>query len=289
MTSSSASARSGRRSQTVAALFARLTIRCFRLRYFIALALLIFGLLVADSLFGGTAFALNPVAQPSFEPAVYVTGTPVLTVESTLRSGAGVSIGALSDSELRALLSAGAPCMASIYKMAWPIARASGIEPTLVAAVIEVESSCNHRAVSPDGAQGLMQLVPESGARAGYRKAYGKDIIPSIAELHDTRTNIRLGVAYLRILENHFEPQASLEARPLLAIASYNCGPDVIDRRLPEAAMRWTTADTLLWIAQHTPRQTQVYVADVVARLSRYTEVLNSRRSAFGLDAESSP
>jgi len=75
------------------------------------------------------------------------------------------------------------------------IAKASSkyrIDSSLVKAVIKAESNFNHRAVSPVGAQGLMQLMPATAASLQVRDAFHPE------------TNIDGGVRYLRYLMNLF-------------------------------------------------------------------------------------
>lgn len=76
----------------------------------------------------------------------------------------------------------------------------------LVAALIRVESNFNPRAVSPKGAQGLMQLMPSTQADLGVRDPFSPE------------ENIRGGVRYLRWLLDAF--QGDLE----LTLAAYNAG-----------------------------------------------------------------
>ncbi len=82
----------------------------------------------------------------------------------------------------------------------------------LVRAVIKVESDYDPRAVSRAGAQGLMQLMPDTAERMQVR-----DIL-------DPRENILGGVRYLRVLANLFN--GDLE----LTIAGYNSGENAVLR-----------------------------------------------------------
>lgn len=80
------------------------------------------------------------------------------------------------------------------------------ISASLIKAVITEESCFNNKALSPVGAQGLMQLMPET---ADWLK---------VRDPHDPTDNIRAGVRYLASLRKQFD---SLE----LALAAYNAGP----------------------------------------------------------------
>lgn len=101
-------------------------------------------------------------------------------------------------------------------------ARAQGLEPHLLAAVIEVESAGQPRAVSHVGALGLMQILPATGRELAEKHGVawsGPDT------LFDPEINVKLGAAYLRELTNRYGDVS-------IALAAYNWGPGVIDRRL---------------------------------------------------------
>ena len=86
-----------------------------------------------------------------------------------------------------------------------------GVDPLLVSAIIHVESGYNPRALSPKGAEGLMQLMPETGRRWGAKDAF------------DPEDNIRAGVRYLRYLQDMFKDDR-------LALAAYNAGENAVQR-----------------------------------------------------------
>ena len=87
------------------------------------------------------------------------------------------------------------------------------VDPKLVHAIIEVESSWDAWAVSHKGAVGLMQLLPETGRRFGVR------------DLLDPKQNISAGVSYLRFLLNRFNNNLQL------TLAAYNAGENVVAER----------------------------------------------------------
>jgi len=82
----------------------------------------------------------------------------------------------------------------------------------LVAAVMKAESNLDPFAVSPKGAQGLMQLMPDT-ARL-YR----------VQDPYDPRENIEAGVKHLKKLLNRFDNKLDL------ALAAYNSGEKTVDR-----------------------------------------------------------
>jgi soluble lytic murein transglycosylase len=90
------------------------------------------------------------------------------------------------------------------------------INEYLVCAVICAESRFDETAVSPKGAVGLMQIMPDTGEWAA-----GKIGIEGYSDqmLTDPNTNIRIGCWYLSYLDDKF----SGDARKVLA--AYNAGP----------------------------------------------------------------
>ncbi len=86
------------------------------------------------------------------------------------------------------------------------------VSPALVLAVIAVESAGRPEAVSSAGAEGLMQLMPDTATRFG------------VTDSMNPGQNIKGGVAYLNWLLNHFGDD------PLLALAGYNAGEGNVRR-----------------------------------------------------------
>lgn len=86
------------------------------------------------------------------------------------------------------------------------------VSPALALAVIAVESSGRHDAVSHAGAQGLMQLIPATASRFGVNDSF------------NATENIRGGVAYLDWLLNEFDRDI------VLALAGYNAGEGAVRR-----------------------------------------------------------
>jgi hypothetical protein len=94
-------------------------------------------------------------------------------------------------------------------------ARRHGLDSLLVASLVEAESSFLPRAVSPQGAVGLMQVMPATGRQLGPGGAL---------DLGDPTVNLDVGVRYLRDLLTDFD--GDLE----LALAAYNAGPAAVER-----------------------------------------------------------
>lgn len=89
-----------------------------------------------------------------------------------------------------------------------------GLDPCLVAAVIRVESGFVPGAESPQGARGLMQLMPETGRWVAARLGMAFDP----AYLFDPHYNLRLGTWYLAHLLQEFDGNL------VAALAAYNGG-----------------------------------------------------------------
>ena len=109
-------------------------------------------------------------------------------------------------------------------------ARQYGVDAALVKAVVAVESAFEPEAVSPKGALGLMQVIPETAERygvAGDRKR-------SVAQkLLDPAINVDVGTRYLRDLLALFADDVAL------ALAAYNAGENTVlkyDRKVPPFA-----------------------------------------------------
>lgn len=131
---------------------------------------------------------------------------------------------------------------------------AANVDSALLMAVIDVESGGNPQAVSPKGATGLMQLMPETGARHGA------------SNLFDPRQNIEAGARYLRQLMQQF---GDLE----LVLAAYNAGEGAVKKyggQIPPYA------------------ETMSYVPRVMGRYFRYRNVApvdSETRTRTAMDA----
>jgi len=88
---------------------------------------------------------------------------------------------------------------------------AHGVPPALVKAVVATESSFNPKAVSAQGAQGLMQLMPATARSLG------------VVEPLRVEQNLDGGVRYLRSLIDRYGDWSR-------ALAAYNAGPTAVDR-----------------------------------------------------------
>jgi hypothetical protein len=111
--------------------------------------------------------------------------------------------------------------------------RRQGYDPLFVAAVIKSESTFNPAARSHKGAQGLMQIMPATGA---WLQA--KNDIPR-GKLTDPGHNLRLGITYLKYLEGEFS------GNKMFTLVAYNWGPGHVQSatggkaRIPKECMTY--------------------------------------------------
>ena len=102
--------------------------------------------------------------------------------------------------------------MADLTSLIQTAAANNGLDPALLSAVIQQESAGDPSAVSPAGAQGLMQLMPRTAASLGVTNPF------------DPTQNVNAGAAYLRQLLDRYNGDTSL------ALAAYNAGPGRVDQ-----------------------------------------------------------
>ncbi|MHC1733093.1 MAG: transporter substrate-binding domain-containing protein [Bacteroidales bacterium] len=154
----------------------------------------------------------------------------------------------------------------------------------LVAALIYQESRFNPSVISPRGAYGLMQVMPETGLH------FGLDVT------HSVENNVRAGISYIRMLDDLFDKWVSdPDERVKFILASYNAGHGhVIDAiRLAEKngldAGRWEDNVSLFLERKSDPAiygdpvvrngrlkqgvQVNAYVADILKRYEHYRNI----------------
>lgn len=134
-------------------------------------------------------------------------------------------------------------------------ARRHGLPPALVAAVARQESRFSPLAVSPAGAEGLMQLMPATAARMAADEGLADEL-----DLFRPEPNLALGTRYLAGLVRRFETLP-------LALAAYNAGPRRVTawRRFPEFRAGGETA-----IERIPFRETRRYVKAVIRNVELY-------------------
>jgi soluble lytic murein transglycosylase-like protein len=159
--------------------------------------------------------------------------TPDLVIGAPPAPAAAVS-GAPATAQLA--VAPGATGLERFKPMIRQVAQETSMSPQLLHAVIAVESGYDAKAISRKGAQGLMQLMPQTAQRFGVRDAL------------DPLQNVRGGAMYLKWLLDYFNGDLKL------ALAGYNAGEHEVVRagyRIPQN------------------RETRDYVPKVLAQLKR--------------------
>lgn len=93
-----------------------------------------------------------------------------------------------------------------VHKLLLNAGTKHGIDPDFIASVVHAESGFNVHAVSPKGAQGLMQLMPQTAQKLGVKDSF------------DPEANVDAGTKYLRALLDQYNGNVPK------ALAAYNAG-----------------------------------------------------------------
>jgi peptidoglycan lytic transglycosylase len=137
-------------------------------------------------------------------------------------------------------------------------AREKGLDPALIAGVIYAESRFRDEPTSAAGAQGLMQLMPETADYIAQRSG-GTEF--EQGDLATPQVNIAYGSWYLRYLLRRYD------GNEVLALAAYNAGAGKVDEWVADATARGETFQ----VAQHVPfPETRSYVERVLDARRRY-------------------
>jgi hypothetical protein len=120
-----------------------------------------------------------------------------------------------------------------------------GVDPSLVHAIVKVESDFNPYALSRKGAMGLMQLMPQTAVDLNVKNSF------------NPTENIDGGVKYLRYLIDRYEGNLSL------ALAAYNSGET--------AVKRWGTIPPFKETQNYVQRILRIYNGGGKGYVSRYT------------------
>ncbi len=169
------------------------------IRAAIALALLVVGIAPAQA----DIFAFTDAAGVTHYSNVPVDGRYALLLRDPEPAPEAGTLGPAGTVQQRAA------AMAPLIERA---AREAAVQPALLRAVIAIESAFNPRAVSRAGAQGLMQLHPNTARRYG------------VAHPFDPAENLAGGARYLSDLIRRYDNNLEL------ALAAYNAGEESVDR-----------------------------------------------------------
>jgi soluble lytic murein transglycosylase len=129
----------------------------------------------------------------------------------------------------RRAVARGAPADARVYRLLYPVvhaeglvaeARARGLEPGFVAALIRQESLFDPRATSGAGARGLMQVMPEVGATVARTRGF-----PEWDPVLLWQPDVSLAIGTL-----HLSELAARYREPARVLAAYNAGISRVER-----------------------------------------------------------
>lgn len=131
------------------------------------------------------------------------------------------------------------------------------IDPILLLSLIKQESSFDRDAVSPAGAQGLMQIMPSTAV----------DVSPRVlrSDLKNEEVNLKIGTQYFSQLLKRFKGNV------VLALAGYNAGPNAADRWYRENGKKLPVAEFIETIPY---RETRDYVGMILRNHFWYSKIL---------------
>lgn len=161
------------------------------------------------------AFFFHAAAEQGLEAAqrmLRVVGAPDGQVPDCMRDPAPAPTAARPIEAEQPSVDYQAIAPRKIFDLVMKMAPEYQVEPQLALAIIAAESNFNSLALSPQNAQGLMQLIPQTSARFNVKNPY------------DPVQNIRGGLSYLRWLLAYFQGDVALVA------AAYNAGEGKVER-----------------------------------------------------------
>jgi soluble lytic murein transglycosylase-like protein len=160
----------------------------------------------------------------------------VLFTNSPAQPGCRLLGGAFAERSPIGSLSSGDPARFDDY--IFSSSQRYGVDPALVRAVVKVESDFNEAARSNKGAQGLMQLMPDTARQH------------NVGNVYDPEENIEGGVQHLRLLLDRYQGDLPL------TLAAYNAGVKAVEkhRGIPPYS------------------ETKEYVRRVLSYLQRYSK-----------------
>ena len=176
----------------------------------------------------------------------------------------------------------GVPLIASGYPIPH-VAQSDAPEKALVLGLIRQESAFHYEAVSPVGARGLMQLMPDTASRIAHMLGmkFKKKKSLDNALTGDPAMNVKLGSAYLNDLLSSFNGSY------VLSIAAYNAGPGRVRRWLNDNGdPRSPQVDPIDWIESIPYSETRNYVQRVLEGVQIYRRRLGASGLAHSLDSD---
>lgn len=158
------------------------------------------------------------------------------------------------------------------------------VSAELIFAIMHVESAFNPKAVSQSNALGLMQVKANAAGRDVYQYIDQRAGQPTKSELFNPKENIRVGTAYMSLLNHmYLKDIRNPSNKELVAISAYNGGLSTVLKLFgnsPEKAIKRINRlhpsqvyRTLRY--SHESEETKQYIEKVTQAKNRYKELLN--------------
>ncbi len=145
------------------------------------------------------------------------------------------------------------------YDLVLPTSQQTGVDPLLVFSVIRQESLFEAAATSSASAQGLMQIIPDTGAYLADKLNW-PDYQNS--DLYRPYVNVTFGITYLK------EQLDTFDNNVYAALAAYNAGPAA-----SQTWLRISNGDPDLFLQAIDIDQTQTYVRRIYEQYNAYTAI----------------
>jgi len=139
-------------------------------------------------------------------------------------------------------------------------AKTSGLDPYLIAAVINVESGFREGVTSKAGAVGLMQVIPSTAWAVANEAGLQERV--TAETLERPGTNVRVGTRYLAYLIKRYDGDTQL------ALAAYNAGMTNVDKWVADAKRTGTPFTEAIAFPA-----TAHYVSEIEAQVTEYKEL----------------
>lgn len=140
-----------------------------------------------------------------------------------------------------------------------------GQDPLLIAAIIRVESNFKENAVSPKGAVGIMQLMPDTANWILKQERFGEMTVEDAGQSADA--GIRLGTWYVKELRGQFG-----DSLPVV-LAAYNAGPNRVKQWLNDKV--WDGSESNVRDIPY--GETRHYVQRVMYYYKKYQKIYDEK------------